>query len=95
MVIYVFQSIRDFVKNAQAKKKKMYGQSSLCGDLPVPTCSPVVENPLSSAADMGSILGQGTKTSHAVGQLSLRTVSREAHTLQLLSPCRLERLLHN
>ena len=76
-------------------KKKMYRQNSLCGDLPVPTCSPVVENPLSSAADMGSIPGQGTKIPCAVGQLSLCTATREAHVLQLLSACTLERLLHN
>ena len=76
-------------------KKKMYGQNSLCGDLPIPTCSPVVENPLSNAADVGSIPGEGTKIPHAVGQLSLCTATRETHTLQLLSPCSLERLLHN
>ena len=30
---------------------------------------PVVKNPPSSAGDTGSIPGQGTKISHAVGQL--------------------------
>ena len=44
------------------------------GDFPG---GPVVKNPPSSAGDAGSIPGQGTKISHAVGQLSPRTATTE------------------
>ena len=44
------------------------------GDFPG---GPVVKNPPSNAADAGSIPGWGTRIPHAVGQLSLRTTTRE------------------
>ena len=42
---------------------------------------PVVKNPPSNPGNMGSIPGQGTKTLHAMGQLSwcVTTINREAH----------------
>ena len=40
---------------------------------------PVVKNLPSSAGDMGSISGQGTKIPGAAEQLSLRTTTREPH----------------
>ena len=38
---------------------------------------PVVKNPPSSAGDVGSIPGQGTKIPHAAGQLSPRIATTE------------------
>ena len=38
---------------------------------------PVVKNPPSSAGDMGSIPGRGTKVPHAAGQLSPRITTTE------------------
>ena len=38
---------------------------------------PVVKNLPSNAEDMGSITDQGTKISHATGQLSLHATTRE------------------
>ena len=38
---------------------------------------PVVKNPPANAGDVGSIPGQGTKTPHAVGQLSPRATTTE------------------
>ena len=37
----------------------------------------MVENPPSSAGDVGSIPSQGTKIPHATGQLSLHATTRE------------------
>ena len=37
----------------------------------------MVENPPSSAGDMGLILGQGTEISHATGQLSPHATTTE------------------
>ena len=54
---------------------------------------PVVKNPPSNAGDKGSIPGWGTKIPHAVGQLILCATTREAHMLQLLSPCTLQPVL--
>ena len=54
---------------------------------------PVVKNPPSNAGDKGSVPGWGTKIPHATGQLSLCATTREAHTLQLLSPCTLQPVL--
>ena len=39
---------------------------------------PVVKNPPSNAGYMGSVPGQGTKISHATGQLSPCTTTRES-----------------
>ena len=39
---------------------------------------PVVKNPPSNAGYMGSVPGQGTKLSHATGQLSPCTTTRES-----------------
>ena len=39
----------------------------------------VVKNLPANARDMGSIPGQGTKTPHAAGQLSLNTTTTKAH----------------
>lgn len=39
---------------------------------------PVVRNPSCSAGNLSSIPGQGTKTLHAAGQLSTRSVTTEA-----------------
>ena len=47
---------------------------------------PVVKNPPSNAGDMGLIPGQGTKTPHALGQLSPCAAIREASSPQVLSP---------
>ena len=41
---------------------------------------PVVKNPPSNAEDAGLIPGQGTKLSHAVGQVSLHTTTPEKPT---------------
>ena len=38
---------------------------------------PVVKNPPYNAGDVGLIPGQGTKTPHAVGQLSLHATTTE------------------
>ena len=38
---------------------------------------PVVKNPPSSAGDLGSIPGQGTKIPHAMGQRGLHTATTE------------------
>ena len=38
---------------------------------------PVVKNPPSNAGDVGSIPGQGTKISHATGQLSPHATTTE------------------
>ena len=54
---------------------------------------PVVKNPPSNAGDKGSIPGWGTKIPHAIGQLNLCATTREAHMLQLLSPCTLQPVL--
>ena len=40
----------------------------------------VVNNPPSNAGDVGSIPVQGTKISHAVGQLSLRATPKTQHS---------------
>ena len=40
---------------------------------------PVVKNLLANTGDTGSIPGLGTKISHAVRQLVLRTTAAEAH----------------
>ena len=37
----------------------------------------MVKNPLSNAADMGSIPGRGTRILHATGQLSLQAATTE------------------
>ena len=39
---------------------------------------PVVKNPTCNAEDMGSIPGQGTKISHAAGQISPHAATRES-----------------
>ena len=61
---------------------------------------PVVKNPPSNAGDTGSIPGQGTKISHAMGQLSPCATTREpthsgAHVPQLETPHTLEPTCHN
>ena len=45
--------------------------------------------------DAGSIPGQGTKISHAAGQLSLRATAREPTCRKLQSPCALEPVCHS
>ena len=44
----------------------------------------MVKNPSSNARGEGLIPGWGTKIPHATGQLSPRTETREAHTLELM-----------
>ena len=44
--------------------------------------SPVVKNPTSNVGHSGLIPDQGTKIPHAMGQLRLCTMPREAHALQ-------------
>ena len=39
---------------------------------------PVVKNPTCNAGDMGSIPGQGSKISHAAGQLNPHAATRES-----------------
>ena len=51
----------------------------------------MVKNPPSTAGDVGSIPGRGTKIPHATGQLSLRAATIEpvcsrSHTPQLEKP---------
>ena len=47
----------------------IYSLRSTCWDFPG---GPMVKNPPSNAGDVGSIPGQGSKSPHAEGQLSLR-----------------------
>ena len=60
----------------------------------LPWC-PVVKNPPYNAGDVGLIPGQGTKITHAMGQLSLRAttselvrLSKRAHVPQNTEPTR-------
>ena len=71
--------------NERSQKKREYR------DFPG---GPVVKNQPSNAGDAGSIPGRGTKSLHAVGQLSLWATTREptccnyrAHTLTLEPAC--------
>ena len=48
-----------------------------CGDFPG---GPVGKNPPSSAGDMGSIPGQGTKIPHSPGQTSPRATTKTQHS---------------
>ena len=55
----------------------------------------MVKNPPSNAGDVGSIPGQGSKSPHAEGQLSLRASNYWVHAPQLESPRALEPTHHN
>ena len=56
---------------------------------------PVVKNLTSSAGDMGSIPGRGTKIPHATEQLSLSASTRESMCCKPKSPHALEPVHHN
>ena len=54
-------------------KNKAEQQNCAAGNFPG---GPVVKNPPSNAGDAGSIPDQGTKTAHAMEQLSPRTTTK-------------------
>ena len=57
--------------------------------------APVVKTPPSSAGDVGSIPGWGTKIPHAAQQLSPRASTRQPACRKLQSPHALEPARHN
>ena len=64
---------------------------TLWGDFPG---GPEVKNPPSSAGDMGSIPGRGTKIPHATGQLSPRATTREMPAPQQRARLLQRKMLH-
>ena len=56
---------------------------------------PMIKNSPYNAGDAGLIPDQGTKTPHAMGQLSLCASTREPACRKLQSPCTLEPMCHN
>ena len=67
------------IRNSKRNEKESYQRNAMIRDFPV---DPVVKNLPSNAGNMSLIPGQGTKISHATGQLSPCTTTREDWMLQ-------------
>ena len=66
------------IRNSKRNEKESYQRNTMIRDFPV---DPVVKNLPSNAGNMSSIPGQGTKISHATGQLeSLSATTKIQHS---------------